>query len=182
VVIFAEPLISTWIDPKYTNAVTPARLFTIYLALASVQIVGATMVVALGYVRFMLLVSAPTVLADLVISILLVGPLGINGVIIASVSSFVATSFLPVRFFLRRFDVSPGTFARRTLLPQVPGLFAQAVTAVPLLWLAERSDSVFVVGLIALLSIAISLTAFVGTGLRGQRREELFRVLREARG
>jgi O-antigen/teichoic acid export membrane protein len=182
VVIFAEPLISTWIDPKYTNAVTPARLFTIYLALASVQIVGTTMVVALGYVRFMLLVSAPTVLADLVISILLVGPLGINGVIIASVGSFAATSFLPMRFFLRRFDVSPATFARRTLLPQVPGLLAQGVTAVPLLWLAERSDSLLVVGLLALLSIAISLAAFVGSGLRGQQREDLFRVLREAKG
>ncbi len=182
VVIFAEPLIRTWIDPKFTNAVTPTRLFTIYLFLASFQIVGATMVVALGHVRFMLLVSAPTVLADLVISILLVGPLGINGVIIASVSSFAATFIVPMRFFLRRFEVSFGTFARRTLLPQVPGLVAQGVTAVPLLWLAERSDSVFVVGLLALLSIAVSLAAFLGFGLRGQHREALFRVLREARG
>jgi membrane protein EpsK len=182
VVIFAEPVIRTWIDPKYTNAVTPTRLFTIYLLLASLQIVGATMVVALGYVRFMLLVSAPTVLADLVISLLLVGPLGINGVIIGSVASFAATFFLPMRFFLRRFEVSFTTFARRTLLPQVPGLLAQAITAFPLLWLANRSDALPVVAVLALLSIAISLAAFVRIGLRGQHREALFSVLREARG
>jgi stage V sporulation protein B len=182
VVIFAEPIINTWIDPRYTNAVTPTRLFTIYLLLASVQIVGATMVVALGYVRFMLLVSAPTVLGNLVLSILLVGPLGIDGVILGSVISYAVTYFLPLRFFLRRFEVSLGTFTKLALLPQVPGLLAQGATAIPLLWLAEQSDSLLVVGLLALLSIAISLGAFVGGGLRGQHREALFRVVREARG
>lgn len=182
IVIFAEPLIRTWIDPRYTSAVTPTRLFTIYLLLASFVIVGTTMVVALGYVRFLLLVSATTVLSDLVLSILLVGPLGIEGVILASVVTFAATFFLPMRFFLRRFEVSFVTFTTRTLLPQVPGLLAQGITGVPLLWLAQRSDSLAVVGLLALLSIAISLAAFVASGLRGQHREALFRVLREARG
>ena len=182
VAIFAEPLISTWISPSYTDAVVPTRLFTIYLALASLQIVGATMVIALGYVRFMLLVSSVTVVADVILSILLVGPLGINGVLIGSVSSFAVAFVFPMRFFLQRFDVSFGTFAKRALVPQAPGLLAQAATAVPLLWLAEQSDSLLVVGPLALLSIAISLAAFVGCGLRGERRAELFRVLRAARG
>jgi O-antigen/teichoic acid export membrane protein len=182
IAIFARPLISAWIDPKYAGAVTPTRLFAIYLALASVQIVGATIVVALGHVRFMVQVTVLTVLADLVVSILLVGPLGINGVIIASIGSFAAASFWPMRFFLRRFEVPVRTFVRRTLRPQVPGLLAQALTAVPLLWLADRTESIVAVGSLALLSIAVSLAAFVGSGLRGQQREELFRVLREARG
>jgi O-antigen/teichoic acid export membrane protein len=182
VAIFADPLIRTWIDPKYTVATTPTRLFTIYLALACVQIVGATMVVALGHVRFMLVVSALTVLADLVLSISLVGPLGINGVIIASVSSYAASYFWPMRFFLRRFNVSLAVFARRALLPQLPGLVAQGLTAVPLLWLADRTDSLLVVVALALLSMALSISAFVGSGLRGQQRRELFRVLREAKG
>jgi O-antigen/teichoic acid export membrane protein len=182
VAILAKPLISTWIDPKYTSAVTPTRLFTIYLALACIQIVGATMVVALGHVRFMLLVSAPTVVIDLVLSILLVGPLGINGVIIASISSYASTYLFPMRFFLRRFEVSFGSFVKRTLLPQLPGIAAQALTAVPLLWLADRTGSVFLVGLLALVSVALSLLAFVASGLRGQHRKALFQVLREAKG
>jgi O-antigen/teichoic acid export membrane protein len=182
IAIFAEPLIRTWIDPSYTDAVTPTRLFTIYLAMASVQMVGSTMVVALGYVRFMLIVSALTVLSDLVLSISLVGPLGINGVLIASISSFSVSFVFPLRFFLRRFEVPFATFAQRVLLPQAPGLLAQAVTALPLLWLADRSDSLVVVGGLALLSVAISLAGFVGSGLRGERRDELLRVLREARG
>jgi O-antigen/teichoic acid export membrane protein len=182
VAIFAGPLISTWISPSYADAVTPTRLFAIYLALASLVVVGTTMVVALGYVRFVLLVTGATVLADVVLSILLVGPLGINGVLIGSVSTFAGALVFPIRFFLQRFDVSFGNFAMRALVPQAPGLVAQAVTAVPLLWLAEQTDSLPVVALLALLSITISLAAFVSSGLRGERREELFRVLREASG
>jgi O-antigen/teichoic acid export membrane protein len=182
VVIFAEPLIRTWIDPKYTDAAGPTRLFTAYLLLASVLIVGTTMTVALGHLRFLLLVNGPTVLANLVVSLLLVGPLGIEGVIIGSVASYLFAFPLQLRFFLRRFDVGGAEFVRRALVPQLPGLVAQAATAAPLLWLADRSDTIVAAGALAAVSIACSLAAFVAFGLRGEHRAGLLKTLREAAG
>lgn len=180
VLIFAEPLIRTWIDPSYVDAVTPARLFTGYLLLASVLIVGTTMSTALGHVRFLLKVNAPVVAANVVLSVLLVGPFGINGVIAASVLTYLASFPVQLRFFLRRFNTTLALFARRALLPQLPGLLVQALTAWPLLWLADRSDSLIAAGLLACLSILLSMGAFVTCGLQGEHRAALVKTIREA--
>jgi O-antigen/teichoic acid export membrane protein len=180
VMIFAEPLIRTWISPKYTEAASTTRLFALYLLLAGVLVVGTTMVVALGRLRFLLIVNGAAVLANLVLSVALVHPLGINGVVLGSVISYALVFPILLRYFSRQFGVSFKDFAVRIGLPQVPGLAAQAVTATPLLWLADRTDSVLVAAALAGVSIICSVLAFLALGLRGEHRDALLTTVRQA--
>jgi O-antigen/teichoic acid export membrane protein len=180
VIIFAEPLIRTWISPEYTEAASTTRLFAVYLLMAGVLAVGTTMVVALGHLRFLLMVNGAAVLGNLVLSLLLVHPLGINGVVLGSVISYALVFPLQLRYFRRQFGVSFKDFGVRIALPQLPGVAAQALTALPLLWLADRTDSVFVAAALAGVSILCSLAAFLALGLRGEHRDVLLSTLRQA--
>jgi O-antigen/teichoic acid export membrane protein len=180
VMIFAEPLIRTWISPRYTVAASTTRLFAVYLLLAGVLVVGTTMVVALGHLRFLLTVNGVAVLANLVLSLVLVHPLGINGVVLGSVISYALVFPLLLRYFSRRFGVSFKDFAVRIVLPQFPGVGAQVLTAAPLLWLADRTGSVLVAAALAGVSIVCSLLAFLILGLRGEHRDALLTTMRQA--
>lgn len=182
VVIFAEPLIRTWIDPTFGEAVGPTRLFAAYLSMTSILVVGTTMTVALGRLRFLLKLSAPALLINVLISLALVRPLGVGGVILGSITSFLMIFPLQLGYFLRQFKLTFATFVRRALLPQTPGLLVQSATAVPLLWLANRSDALVGVGLLSLVSIMLSLTAFIAVGLPHAHRKVLVQTLRAAIG
>ncbi len=80
--IFAKPLLLSWIGPKALPAVGAARLFAAYEAMQMVNNVGSTMLYGLGRIRFPLIVSAVSTLLNLALSIALVHPLGISGVIV----------------------------------------------------------------------------------------------------
>jgi O-antigen/teichoic acid export membrane protein len=152
----------------------------VYLLMAGVLSVGTTMVVALGHLRFLLLVNGAAVLGNFVLSLLLVHPLGIDGVVLGSVISYAMVFPLQLRYFRRQFGLSIKDFSVRIALPQLPGVAAQALTAVPLLWLADRTDSVIVAAGLAGISILCSVAAFVAFGLRGEHREALLTTLRQA--
>ena len=180
--IFAEPLIRTWIDPRYVEAASATRLFAVYLLLAGLLVVGTTMAVALGHLRFFILINVPVILVNLVISILLVGPLGIDGVVLGSVIPYALSFPLQLRFLLRRFELSLGQWLRGAILPNLPGAAVQAATAVPLLALAADVHTVIEAGLIALVSIALSIATFVMVGLSRSNRDVLLRTVRDALG
>lgn len=182
VAIFAEPLIRTWIDPEYTDAASVTRLFSIYLVLASLLVVGVTMATALGHLRFFILVNVPVILANLAISIALVGPMGIDGVVIGSVVPFAVAFPIQLRFLLRRFELRVGQWLRQALLPHLPGALMQAATAMPLLALSEGADTVIEAGLIALVSIGLSIGTFLLVGLSRENRGVLFGIVRDALG
>jgi O-antigen/teichoic acid export membrane protein len=182
VLIFAEPLIVTWIDPKYADAASVARWFALYLGLAGFLIVGATMIVALGRLRFLIVVNFVVIAVNLALSIALVGPLGIDGVVIGSVVAYAASWPLQLGYVLRELGIPVAQWLRRVVAPQLPGIVVQAAVSLPLLRVAESAGSVVVVGLLALVPIAASLAVFVALGLRGADRAALFTTLRSALG
>src|SRR5215210_9046694 len=100
-----------------------------------INIIGTTMCVALGRVRFILYVATANLALNLAISVALVGPLEVNGVVLGTLIA-EAIAWPPLLwFFLREFDVSLGEWLRRTVAPNVPGLAAQLATA-PLIFYA----------------------------------------------
>lgn len=180
--IFAEPLIRTWVGERLLDATASTRLFAIYLAFAVVHIVGATMVVGLGHVRFTMLLAIANLAINIVISIALVDPLGIEGVVLGTVLAQALVWPFLLRFFLRRFEVGLGDWWRRVVLVNLPGLALQAVTGLPLLWVANRAGNLVEVGVIVLISIAFSLAGYLLFGLPREQRVVLFTTLRRALG
>jgi O-antigen/teichoic acid export membrane protein len=178
--IFAQDLIRTWIGPSLEPAAGSARLFLTFLVLASVHSVGSVMLVALGRMRFVIKLLIVFTAVNLAVSIALVGPLGVDGVILGTV---VAQAVIWVPYtvkFLREFEVSLREWLARVVVPNLPGVVAQAATAYPLLWLADRSSNLLEVAGAAFVSVLASLAAFLTIGLRAQDRAQLFGVLRRA--
>jgi O-antigen/teichoic acid export membrane protein len=180
--IFAEPLIRTWVGERLLDATASTRLFAVYLSFAVVHIVGATMVVGLGHVRFTMLLAIANLAINIVISISLVGPLGIEGVVLGTVIAQILVWPFLLRFFLRRFEVGLAEWWRQVVVVNVPGLVLQSATALPLLWLADRAGNLAEVGVIVLVSITISLVGFVAFGLGRPQRAVLIGTLRRALG
>ena len=176
----AEPLIRDWIGPEGTGAAGPARLFLIYLFINVVHNVGSTMVVTLGRLRTMLIVTMSNVAINLVVSIALVGPLGIEGVILGTlVGNAVAWPFY-LKLYLRTFDVGLGQWFRRIVVPNLPSLAAQALALAALVALVGNSSSLLVTVLALGASIAVYIGSFLRFGLGSTEREVLLRTLRAA--
>jgi O-antigen/teichoic acid export membrane protein len=180
--IFAEDLIRTWVGESLADSADGARLFLVFVAFTAVHAVGTSMIVALGHMRFVIIVTFVFIVINLALSIALVGPMGYEGVILGTVIANAIIWMPYTIYFLRTFEVSWGEWLRRIILPNVPGLAAQAATAVPLLYLASRSSNLAVVGLLALASMFISLALFARVGLPADDRALFVVTLRRALG
>lgn len=180
--ILTEPLIRTWLGEELTQATTASRIFLTYLTFVVFHIVGTTMCVALGRVRFILYLAAANLALNLAISVFLVGALGVNGVVLGTLVA-EAVAWTPLLwFFLREFDVSLGEWLRRTVVPNLPGLAAQLATAPPIFYAGRGAGNLAEVGALGLLSVAISLAVFIWIGLPGPDRRLLFATLGSAIG
>jgi O-antigen/teichoic acid export membrane protein len=180
--IFAEDLIRTWVGESLTEAAGSARLFLVFVAFVAVHAIGTSMIIALGQMRFVIATTAVFMIVNLAVSIALVEPLGVDGVILGTVVAQVVI-WLPytLRFF-REFDVTWSQWLRQVISPNLPGLAVQAATAAPLLYLADRAGNLVFVALVALVSVALSLTVFVAVGLRRDARQLLVSALKDAIG
>lgn len=181
--IFAEPLITDWLGDSLRDAVSPTRIFLCVLLLMIFNNVGTTMLVALGRrLKAYIVAVVANVLINLVVSIALVHPLGINGVLIGSLIGNGLLAPYLVHLCLREFGVSVGEWARGIIWPMVPGLAVQAVTAAPLLWLADESDSLLATAALICLSILLALGAFLLVGVSRNERGVISTTLRSALG
>ncbi len=180
--MFAGPLITTWLGDSLSAAIGPSRLFLVYLGFVVFNVVGSTMVVALGRLRFIGAVAGANFAVNLALSLALVHPLGVEGVILGTLIA-QAVAWPPlVWFLLRQFRVGLDEWLRRVIAPNVPGFAIQVVIAVPLLYLANRTGSLIVVGLLALASVATSLGSYLMVGLGREERSLLLATLAQAAG
>jgi O-antigen/teichoic acid export membrane protein len=178
--VFAEPLITTWIGDSVGESVGSARLFLTFVAFVSVHAVGTAMITALGQMRFMITLITIFTVVNLVVSIALVGRLGVDGVILGTVIA-QAVIWMPytLRFF-RTFDVGVREWLVRVVLANLPGLVIQVLVALPLLAAAQRANNLAVVAALALITVLLSLATFVTIGLRPGDRASLKAALRGA--
>jgi teichuronic acid exporter len=177
---FAEPLVRDWIGSDADGAAAPARLFLAYLLINVVHNVGSVMVVALGRLRAMLIITLSNVLINLVVSVALVGPLGIEGVILGTLVGNGVVWPLYLRLYLRVFDVELGQWFRRIVLPNLPSLVVQGAVLAALVALTADSGSLLVIAMALGLSVAVYLATFIWFGLGAVERGVLLATLRSA--
>jgi O-antigen/teichoic acid export membrane protein len=124
--ILARPLIVGWVGERYANMAGPTQLFLVYQLVVSSATIANTMLVGLGRVRAVMTYVSFAVVINLIISVILVGPLGISGVIIGTLVGFGITAPLYIRLVLRELSMALGEFARQAIIPIVPwaALFA----------------------------------------------------------
>jgi O-antigen/teichoic acid export membrane protein len=182
VIVFAEPLIRTWIGSDHTDAATPTRLLVAALIPSFLIAVGQTMLVGLGRIRTMLYLVAAWAALNLGLSIWLVHPLGVNGPILATLIS--SSLLLPAVtwLFLREVDVDLGEWLHDVVAPVLPAAAIQALVAAALLQLAGGTDSLPVVALLCAVTMAAFVAAYYRLGLDAIHRDALRSTLRRAAG
>jgi O-antigen/teichoic acid export membrane protein len=180
--VFADPLIRTWIGSGFDDAVGPTRLFMCILLFASITTVGQSLLVGLGRLRGMLILMAISIVLNLALSISLARPLGVEGVILGTLicEGLITLPFL--RLYFVELNVKTPVFVRRVCLPLLPAAVAETAVALPLLGVAERTDSLAIVALLALPGVLAFGLVYVFVGLRARERRLLYDTVRSTIG
>jgi O-antigen/teichoic acid export membrane protein len=171
--IFAAPLIRTWIGAGHEAATAPARWLLVALVPGFTVAVGQTMLIALGRIGPMVWMVIGWTAVNAALSLVLVGPWGVDGVIIATLIATVMLAVPLTRLFLKELGVSAHSWLRDVLLPCVPGLALQSAVGALLLPLASHASSVLGVGALAAVSMFPALAGYYVIGLRTHDRDAL---------
>jgi O-antigen/teichoic acid export membrane protein len=115
-IILTTPLIETWLGSGYDRAVGPAQLFLVYILFTSWTTIGITMLMGVGAMNRLVVVALLAMLLNLALSIALVGPLGIEGVILGTTAGYAVINIPYLRLILDRFGLSLAAFIRGTLV------------------------------------------------------------------
>ena len=134
IIAMANPLVDAWVGSEYLSTVGSVRLFMLYPVIASFHVVAASMMLAHGRTRALFSIASTMFGVNLLVSIVLVGPLGINGVIVGTIIGTVAV-FGPYLWLERElFYTSASKWSLGVLSPS---LFVVAWTA-PAMWLGHE--------------------------------------------
>ena len=179
IIAMANPLVDAWVGSEYLSTVGSVRLFLLVPIIASFHSVGATMMLAHGRARAQFGLASAMVAVNLTVSIALVGPLGINGVILGTIVG-TAVVFVPYLVIERElFDTSVVKWLLGVL---APSLFV-AVWTVPAMWLGHevwtRSGTNYV-GLV--MTGAIAVWGWLGFLVVPMSRRDARVLLGSARG
>src|SRR5262249_14576677 len=97
--VWADAFVRTWIGHGFDPSIGYARWFLVWVLIASCTSVGLTIIVGIGYAREAMLIALASALLNLGISIALVRPLGVLGVIVGTVVGNAVVTYPYMRLF-----------------------------------------------------------------------------------
>jgi O-antigen/teichoic acid export membrane protein len=113
----ARPLLLTWLGAEIAEVATPARVLLITWLVYANLAIAFPILIGTGRVRFLMLFNLGTALLNLALSLLLVGPFGILGVIVGTVAADSLLFPLGMWYALRALDISPAYYLKRVAVP-----------------------------------------------------------------
>jgi O-antigen/teichoic acid export membrane protein len=115
--VVARPLLLTWLGAEIAEVATPARVLLITWLVYANLAIAFPILIGTGRVRFLMLFNLGTALLNLALSLLLVGPFGILGVIVGTVAADSLLFPLGMWYALRALDISPAYYLKRVAVP-----------------------------------------------------------------
>ena len=153
IAILAAPGIAIWVGPRYDAAAVPTAIGVLGIGLlAAFAQTGSVMLLGTGRASLIVKATGTSVIVNLILSILLVYPLGIRGVFLATVISFAVNVPWQVIAVCRDLDVKPLELVRRV----IPGVIF------PLALEAAICETILIAHLNAIATVVIAAT--VGGG------------------
>ncbi len=175
-IIFAGPIIRVWLGPKFLSQVVVAQVLVFPHLAVCLGLMGDAIVIGKGRLARRVPYIVAQAVVNLVLSALLIGPLGVLGVAVGTAIAHLADFPFHVRFLLRETDVTLGEAVRGVVLPVYPLLVLPLVIG---LLLAMTSLSKSLVGIAAAWAAALLSywVAFYFRGLSDLERAEISHVL-----
>jgi O-antigen/teichoic acid export membrane protein len=171
--IWADDLVSTWVGPSFSSSADYARWFLAWVIPTTATSLGATIVVGMGYVREAMFIGLASAVINLALSIALVGPLGVLGVIVGTLVGSTIAWYPYMRLLLRVLGLTWNEFARRTAMPVLAVCLPWAA-AVFVVHLELRADTLAAAVGAATVSIVSGWIAIFFLALGSDERRLLF--------
>lgn len=178
-ILFAHPLVTGWVGDEWEPAVGLTRLFLVWMLLNAATTVGWSILVAMGRLRPIVLLNVAWMILNLFLSLLLVHPLGVAGVIWGTVISSAVLTVAYTRLYLSELDVRLAEWVRRVIVPNLPGAAVQLAVGLPLVALVDDLPTALLAGAGC---SAASLVTYFFLGLRAPERRNLVETLASASG
>jgi O-antigen/teichoic acid export membrane protein len=126
VVVLAQPLVRAWVGPKMLGAAPVMQILAITVAIRVGNATATTLLKGAGRVRYLALANISAGVVNVILSVLLVKPLGLIGVALGTLIPIALVSwFVIFPAACERVAVAPGWAFRRAMWPALwPALVA----------------------------------------------------------
>jgi membrane protein EpsK len=178
--ILARPLIVSWVGTQYANMSGPAQLFLLYQLVISSATIAHTILIGLGWIRTVALYATIALGINLVISIALVKPLGISGVIIGTLVGYGFTAPLYIRLALQKLSMPLGEFVAGGIVPVIPWALTFAVLLAVTAQIVQPTQLLTVAACCVPASV-VYVAGIVRFAMSGDERRSLLGFLRPVR-
>jgi O-antigen/teichoic acid export membrane protein len=156
--LLARPLVLAWVGPAFSGSVAVLQLLAIVVIFRVGNATAATLLKGAGGHRFVAIVNIATGIVNVVLSVLLVRPLGLVGVALGTlVPVAISGAFIVFPAGCRRVGVPLGAAVRQAVWPAVWPAFVMAAYIA----LTAPVASTSLVGVAAQLLLAIGVYASV---------------------
>lgn len=178
--VFGGDFVRLWVGPDFAAAGPVLVTLGLGVALGVPQLMAANVLTMTGHHRFVALAAALAALQNVVLSLLLVGPLGLLGIALGTVLSALAVDFgLTVPRACRAFGVPYRSYLARGLAPLLPPAAAGLAVCAAVRAVAPPTSLAGVAGA-ALPGVAVFLAVFWWLVVDRRERGALLARLRPA--
>ncbi len=171
-IVLARPLLLSWLGPRFAANSISAQVFLLVWLVFPNLAVAFTIFVGTGRLRFLLAFTSVHAVLNLVLSVLLVRPLGVLGVVLGTVITEFVMFPVGMWYTLKVVEVGPAEYARRVVLPTYPLLLVTALFA----WgfvAAGLANTLVGVAVAGLASVGAYWLVVFFLGLTGAERADL---------
>jgi O-antigen/teichoic acid export membrane protein len=176
-IMFAELFINNWMGPGFANSILPAQcLIFFWIFNATIQ-VGSGLATAKGYVKVFFKIAFLNALVNVSLSLLLVKPLGILGVVLGTTIPMVLIDFpLSLYQILKIMKVSLGEFFHRAIKKNLWMYIFTIIISFLALRVFQPANVFLTIGEMGMVYGIVILAGFYFTLSSRERQEILFMI------
>lgn len=171
-VVLARPILVKWLGPQFADMAVNAQILVAPHLLIVGGTIGDSIIVGTGALKRRLPYSLAMTAANLVLSLLLVRPLGIRGVVLGTAIPYLIDYPIHIWWLLRELKVPASRWFREVVLPVYPLLLVPVGLAV-VGALTPLASSLAGLGLLGVVSVGAYFAALYLVGLTDAERADV---------
>jgi O-antigen/teichoic acid export membrane protein len=171
-IVLAQPLLLRWLGPEFATNSLSAQVFLLVWLVFPNLAVAFTIFVGTGRLRFLLAFTSVHAVLNLALTLLLVRPLGVLGVVLGTVITEFVMFPVGMWYTLKVLEVGPAEYIRRVVLPTYPLLLVTALVA----WgfvATGLTNTLVGVAAVGLVSVGAYWLGVFFLGMTGAERAEM---------
>lgn len=169
-IVLARPILSVWVGERYANAAPLVVILTLATLVATSQWPANTVLQGMARHRLLAATSLGSGVANLLLSIALIGPLGLTGVALGTLIPNVVEFAIVIPFAMRVMGVRGSEAVRKIFLPALSPALIMTLALLALQKLIEPSTLISI-GLIAGMGVLVYMVAYLCIGASKAERQ-----------